>query len=126
MNRNVRVTVNGAPRFDLYTCGTGEQIQTHTEIACRTRFCVVHRPWSGPWSSWPTTWSSGHAKMFRICEHRVPHPVAEDYLRMNGYSLQHDCCGCPCRPEPLDITRILREEWIIDGEVVDNRLEIGE
>lgn len=125
INRNVRVNVNGVPQGEIYTTGTGQAMTTHLPTACKGRYCAIHRPWPGSWSQWPTHWHSASAKMFRICEHQVPHPVAEDYLRMNGYSLQHDCDGCPCRPDPRDVLKIIRQEWIIDGEVVDNIRELG-
>lgn len=124
MRRNVRISVNGREVTDVYTDGSGQQLTTHLPSQCRFRYCVIHHPMPGPWSTWPTFWREDLRIMERICYHRKGHPAAEEYLFRPYGALEHSCCGCPCTPSE-DLLRTAREgSWIFDGEVVPNRLEL--
>lgn len=125
MRRNVRISVNGTKVTDLYTDGAGQQLNTHLPSQCRFRYCVIHHPMPGPWSTWATFWRGDISMMERVCYHRKGHPAAEEYLFHSRHLLQqHDCCGCPCTPSAEQIRAAREGSWIFDGEVVENRLEL--
>lgn len=81
----------------------GQIIQTHELDTCIGRFCAIHRPMPGPWSTWPRYWRDGRGIMERICPCGIGHPVAEMYEHAlatgeGGASLIHRCCIHPCAP----------------------------
>lgn len=123
MRRITRVSVNGRQVFDVYTDGSGQELQNvHLPSQCKYRYCVIHHPWPGPWQNWPTFWRSDKRIMERTCYHGVGHPAAEEYLFHPWTALDHTCCGCPCTPTQDAVEAVRKSSWFIDGEIVEPRL----
>jgi hypothetical protein len=81
----------------------GQVINTHELDGCMGRWCAIHRPMPGPWSTWPRYWREDLGIMERLCPCPVGHPVAEmyEYTVAQGRmkKLAHICCGIhPCTP----------------------------
>ena len=100
----MEVNVNSRPAFDVYTTGCGQTVHVHPKARCRGKYCVIHRPWPGPWQDWPTYWDDHDKIMYRICDHDFAHVVAEDYLAYDRRALEHmDSCDCVCAPTPAQV-----------------------
>lgn len=125
--RRIQVSINGEYVSDVFTTGSGQEIhRVHPESKCVGAYCVIHRPWPGPWSNWPTFWLDVSRMMGRVCYHGQIHPAAEEYLTAMPGALEHQCCGCPCAPSAAQISEAKRSRrgTVIDGEVVEAMLEI--
>lgn len=125
--RRIEVSLNGEYVSDVFTTGWGQEINgVHPASRCVGAYCVIHRPWPGPWATWYTFWDESTKVMCRVCYHKVVHPAAEHYLTTPPQMLEHECCGCPCAPSAAQISEAKRSRrgTVIDGEVVEATLEI--